>query len=90
MWYNIYVTENSASRPQKSGRKEKIMTANVKVPVIKHVSNYCYKCNGKHWVEGDNAKTQANVKATFGIIPNDCVNGNDNAIKCPFALGLLR
>lgn len=44
----------------------------------------CDECKGKCWVPNDQRQTQENAMKRFGIIPNNCVNGSDNEIHCPY------
>ena len=46
---------------------------------------YCSQCKGVCW-KGvqNNAETQKAALEMFGIIPNNCVNGEGNVIHCPF------
>ena len=65
------------------------MLQTVRVPIISSFSVYCEKCRGRHWHKDDNLETQQSAKAEFGIIPNNCVNGNGGVVNCPYALGIL-
>lgn len=57
---------------------------------LRSISTHCTKCKGTCWDASSQKKTQENAMKMFGIIPNNCVNGEHNAVKCPFALGLLQ
>ncbi len=46
---------------------------------------YCERCKGTCWNEKDNSKTQNAAYKMFGIIPNNCVNGEGGVIHCPNA-----
>lgn len=46
---------------------------------------FCEKCKGTCWNEKDNSRTQEDARARFGIIPNNCVNGEGGVIHCPYA-----
>lgn len=50
----------------------------------------CHICNGSCWHGKDQKRTQSDARKKFGTIPNHCVNGENGAIKCPAALGLLK
>ena len=45
---------------------------------------HCNACKGCCWDKTSNSKTQENARKKFGIIPNNCVNGSDGIIHCPF------
>ena len=53
------------------------------------ISPICTKCQGKHWNPDSQKATQEAVLKEFGVIPNDCVNGEGNGyvkdIHCPYA-----
>lgn len=51
---------------------------------------YCNTCNGEFWNESDNVVTQAAVKEKFGIIPNNCVNGEGGVVHCPYAIAMAK
>lgn len=42
---------------------------------ISSKSLICAKCQGKYWHPDDQSKTQREVMKNFGIIANNCVNG---------------
>lgn len=52
-------------------------------------SPICELCKGKHWDPESQSNTQNAVLSEYGIIPNDCVNGEGNGfvkdIHCPYA-----
>ena len=48
-------------------------------------NSYCEKCKGACWNKENNSKTQHAAYNMFGIIPNNCVNGEDGAIHCPYS-----
>lgn len=49
-------------------------------------SLYCEQCKGSCWKgKSNNADTQKAAQEKFGIIPNNCVNGQDNYAYCPYA-----
>lgn len=49
-------------------------------------SLYCDICSGACWKgKKNNAETQKAAKEKFGIIPNNCVNGQGNYVYCPHA-----
>ena len=57
----------------------------VKVNNLKGVSVICSKCQGSCWNPESQSETQAAVMAKYGIIANDCVNGEGNVVHCPYA-----
>ena len=46
---------------------------------------FCEKCKGTCWNEINNSRTQSLAYNMFGIIPNNCVNGEGGVIHCPYA-----
>ena len=52
---------------------------------LKSKSTICEECKGKHWDPNSQAKTQASVKAEYGITANKCVNGEGGIVHCPYA-----
>lgn len=46
---------------------------------------FCEQCKGRCWDEKNNSKTQRIAYTIFGIIPNNCVNGEGGVIHCPYA-----
>lgn len=54
-----------------------------------NIANECRECKGKCWVANSQSATQKNAREMFGILPNPCINGAGNAVRCPVALGIL-
>lgn len=52
---------------------------------ISSKSLICAKCQGKYWHPDDQSKTQREVMKNFGIIANNCVNGEGGVVYCPYA-----
>lgn len=52
---------------------------------LKTVGTYCEQCKGTCWKGLDNnAATQRAASEKFGIIPNNCVNGEGGVSHCPY------
>lgn len=51
----------------------------------KSTNEYCEQCKGQCW-KGvhNNAETQKAAMEKFGIIPNNCVNGETGTVYCPY------
>ncbi len=54
-----------------------------------NISEECKQCNGSCWRANNQVATQKKARKMFGVIPNHCINGAENAVRCPAALGLL-
>ena len=51
----------------------------------------CFNCKGTCFVPGNNKKTQENAHKMFGpIIPDKCVQYENDNPACPAALGYLK
>lgn len=53
------------------------------------IQKECKKCKGQCYVVGDQAKTQANARKMFGILPNPCVDAEGGFSMCPAIRGLI-
>ncbi len=60
------------------------MESNVKVDNFKTINPVCTKCKGTCYVPKNPKKTQENMRQTFGMVLDKCVDNSLGTTLCPY------